>query len=239
MIGTGTIINTFAVFAGGIGGLLFGKKMNERYQKTLMNAAGVCVLFLGISGAMEQMLQIQSGKLGTTGTMMVIASMAIGAVIGELINIEDAMEYFGEWLKAKTGSNEDNRFVDAFVSTSLTICIGAMAVVGSIKDGISGDYSILVAKAVLDLIVVLIMTASQGKGAIFSAIPLAFFQGSITILARFIQPLMTVQALANLSLVGSILIFCVGINLVWGKMIRVANMLPGLVIAVVCAFLPI
>lgn len=239
MIGTGTIINTLAVFAGGIAGLLFGKRMDERYQKTLMSSAGVCVLFLGISGAMEQMLQIQDGKLGATGTMMVIASMAIGSVVGELINIEDAMEHFGEWLKKKTGNSGDKNFVDAFVSTSLTICIGAMAVVGSIKDGISGDYSILVAKAVLDMIVVLIMTASQGKGAVFSAIPVAVFQGSITILARFIEPLMTTQALANLSLTGSILIFCVGINLVWGKMIRVANMLPALMIAVICAFLPI
>ena len=113
-----------------------------------------------------------------------------------------------------------------------------MAIVGAIEDGIFGDYSILATKAVLDLIIVLVMTCSLGKGCAFSAIPVAIFQGTITILAKFIKPLMTEAALANLSLIGSILIFCVGINLVWGKKIRVANFLPAIVFAVVIAFFP-
>ena len=113
-----------------------------------------------------------------------------------------------------------------------------MAVVGSIKDGISGDYSILVTKAILDLIIITVMTCSLGKGCAFSAIPVAVFQGLITALARLIKPLMTDGALANLSLIGSILIFCVGVNLVWDKSIKVANLLPSLVFAVAIAFLP-
>ena len=129
-------------------------------------------------------------------------------------------------------------FVDAFVTASLTVCIGAMAVVGSIQDGIYGDISTLTAKAVLDMIIILVMTASMGKGCIFSAIPVGIFQGSVTLLARLIEPLMTEQALANLSLTGSAMIFCVGLNLVWGKKVRVANLLPGLIIAVIWAFLP-
>ena len=111
--------------------------------------------------------------------------------------------------------------------------------VGSIKDGISGDYTILAAKAVLDLIIILVMTASMGKGCMFSAIPVGIFQGSITILAGLIEPLMTETALSNISLTGSMLIFCVGINLMFGKKIKVANLLPTLLIAVAWAFLPI
>ena len=126
-----------------------------------------------------------------------------------------------------------------FVTASLTVCIGAMAVVGSIKDGIEGDISILTTKAILDLIIVMVMTCSLGKGCIFSAIPVAVFQGTITALARLIKPLMTEAASANLSLIGSVLIFCVGVNLVWGKKIKVANLLPSLVFAVAISFIPI
>ncbi len=114
-----------------------------------------------------------------------------------------------------------------------------MAIVGSIQDGIMGDYSILATKAVLDLIIIMVMTCSMGRGAIFSAIPVAVLQGSITALAGLVRPLMTDGALANLSLIGNILIFCVGINLVWGKKVKVANMLPAIVIAVIAAFLPV
>ena len=160
-------------------------------------------------------------------------------MIGELLNLEYHIERFGEWLKAKSGNSGEAGFVDAFVTASLTVCIGAMAVVGAIQDGMEGDYSILAAKAVLDLIIILIMTASMGKGCIFSAIPVGLFQGSITLLAQFIKPLMTAAALSNLSFVGSMMIFCVGANLFWNMKIRVANMLPGLLIAVLWAFLPI
>ena len=113
-----------------------------------------------------------------------------------------------------------------------------MAVVGSITDGITGDYSILAAKAILDLIIIMIMTASMGKGCIFSAIPVGLFQGSITLLARLVEPLMTEQALANMSLTGSMLIFCVGVNLIWGKKIKVANLLPAIFLAVAWTYLP-
>jgi uncharacterized membrane protein YqgA involved in biofilm formation len=113
-----------------------------------------------------------------------------------------------------------------------------MAIVGSIKDGIYGDYSILLTKSILDFIIVMIMTGSLGKGCIFSAIPVAILQGAVTALSIFIVPIMTDTALLNLSTVGSILIFCVGLNLVWGKKVRVANMLPSIIFAVAAAFIP-
>ena len=171
------------------------------------------------------------------GSMLIIGCLAIGAVIGEAADIEGGFERFGQWLKVKSGNARDKGFVDAFVTASLTVCIGAMAVVGSIQDGLLGDYSTLATKAVLDLIIIMVMSSSMGKGAAFSAVPVALFQGSVTALAGLLRPVMTDAALSNLSLVGNVLIFCVGINLVWGKKIKVANLLPAIVLAVAAAFL--
>lgn len=237
MVGLGTIINTLAIILGGLGGLLFGRFLKESVQDALCKACGVSTLFLGIAGALEGMLTVEGTGVVSGGAMLIIGCIALGSLIGALLNLEDGMERFGQWLKIKTGNARDARFVDAFVTASLTVCIGAMAIVGSIQDGIKGDYSILAAKAVLDFIIVMVMTCSMGKGCIFSAIPVAIFQGSITALAGFVKPLMTDTALSNLSMIGSILIFCVGINLVWGKKLQVANMLPAVVLAVAAAFL--
>lgn len=237
MPGFGTLINTAAIVAGGVLGVLFGKLINERIRNTLCTASGICVLFIGLSGALEGMLSVMENRsVVSKNSMLLTACLCIGAFLGELLNIEDAFERFGEWLKIKTGNAKDARFVDGFVNASLTVCIGAMAVVGSIKDGIEGDISILVTKGVLDFIIILVMTGSQGIGCIFSALPVAVFQGSITLLSTLVKPIMTQQALYNLSFVGSVLIFCVGINLVFGKKVRVANLLPSILIAVVAAF---
>ena len=237
MAGLGTIINTLAILAGGILGMVFGRFFKESVQDALCKTCGVCTLFLGIAGALEGMLTVEGNGVVSGGTMLIIGCLALGSLVGEFLNLEGAFERFGQWLKIKTGNAKDKGFVDAFVTASLTVCIGAMAIVGSIQDGILGDYSILAAKAVLDLIIILVMTCSMGKGCIFSAIPVAVFQGSITALAGLIRPLMTEAALGNLSMIGSILIFCVGVNLVWGKKLKVANMLPAVVFAVAAAFI--
>lgn len=239
MPGMGTIINTAAILAGGLFGSLFGRFLSENAQDTLTKVCGVSTLFIALAGALEKMLAVENGVIVSGGTMLIIGCLAIGAFVGELLNIEDAFERFGQWLKVRTGNARDKGFVDAFVTASLTVCIGAMAIVGSIQDGIAGDYSILATKAILDLIIIMVMTCSMGRGCVFSAIPVAMLQGSITALAGLVKPLMTDAALANLSLVGNVLIFCVGINLVWGKKIRVANLLPAVVVAVIAAFLPI
>ena len=239
MIGLGTIINTAAIVVGGILGSLFGRFMKPGAQQTLMTVCGVSTLFIAVSGALEGMLRVENGAIVSSGSMLIIGCLAIGGFVGELLDIENGFERFGQWLKVKTGNAKDRGFVDAFVTASLTVCIGAMAIVGSIQDGILGDWSILATKAVLDLIIIMVMTCSMGRGAVFSAIPVAAFQGSITLLAGLLRPIMTEAALANLSLIGNILIFCVGINLVWGKRVKVANLLPAMVAAVIAAFLPL
>lgn len=237
MFGLGTIINTAAILLGGVLGALFGRFLSDSAQDTLTKVCGVSTLFIAITGALEGMLTVENGAVVSSGAMLIIGCLAIGAVVGEALNIEGAFERFGEWLKQKTGNAKDKGFVNAFVTASLTVCIGAMAIVGAIQDGLTGDYSILATKAVLDLIIIMVMSCSLGKGTVFSAIPVAVFQGSITALAGLIKPVMTDAALANLSLVGNILIFCVGINLVWGKKVKVANLLPAIVVAVIAAFL--
>ena len=239
MIGLGTLINTAAIAAGGLLGAVFGRFLKENVQDTLMKACGISTLFLGIAGALEGMLKVSGNQVESDGTMLVVGCLALGGLVGELLGIEAGFERFGVFLREKTGNGRDSRFVDAFVTASLTVCIGAMAIVGSIADGISGDYSILATKAVLDLIIIMVMSSSMGKGAVFSLIPVAVLQGSITLMARWIAPWMTAAALSNLSLVGNVLIFCVGINLVWGKVVRVANFLPAVAFAVLAAFLPL
>ena len=238
MIGIGTIINSAAIVAGGLVGHFTGKLFHQEQQDALNKACGISVLFIAIAGAMQGMLYIDGGKILSGKSMLVVLCLALGTVIGEMIGIEKGFEYFGEWLKRKTGNSGDKQFVEAFVTASLTVCIGAMAIVGAIQDGISGDYSTLAVKAVLDFIIIAVMTSSLGKGCVFSAIPVFLFEGAITLLARLISPIMTETAIAYLSLIGSILIFCVGLNLVWGKKVRVANMLPAVILAVAAAYIP-
>lgn len=154
------------------------------------------------------------------------------------MGIERGFENFGTWLKRKTGNSGDVQFINAFVNASLTVSIGAMAIVGSIQDGLMNDYSTLAIKSVLDFVIIMVMTSSMGKGCAFSALPVFVFEGSMTLLARLLAPVMTATALAYLSLVGSILIFCIGVNIIWGQKFNVANMLPAVLLAVVAAYLP-
>lgn len=236
--GTGTLINVAAIILGGLLGMAFGRFLKKEYQEALEKVSGVCVLFLAIEGVMEEMTHVEGSRLVGGHTMLLIISLVLGTLIGEILELERHLEQFGEWLKKKSGNSGDARFIDGFVTASLTVCVGAMAIIGSIQDGILGDPSTLIAKAVLDFIIILAMAGSLGKGCVFSAVPVAILQGGVTILSQFISPLMTEQALSNISLTGSVMIFCVGVNLVWGRMLRVANMLPGLIIAAALAFVP-
>ena len=228
MIGLGTLINTGAIVAGGLIGLFAGKLFREEQQASIGKACGVSTMFIAIAGAMSGMLKIENGALTSGRAMLVVLCLALGTVLGELLGIEDAFERFGEWLKKRSGNEGDGGFVNAFVTASLTVSIGAMAIVGSIQDGVMGDWSTLAVKAVLDFIIVLVMASSMGKGCAFSAIPVFVFEGGMTLLARLIAPVMTEAAIGNLSLIGSVLIFCVGVNLVWGRQLRVLpGQLPG------------
>lgn len=238
MIGLGTMINSVSIVAGGLVGHFTGKLFKPEQREMLNKTCGISVLFIAIAGAMEGMLRIEGAKISSGRSMLVVLCLAIGTIIGELIGIEKAFERFGEWLKAKTGNSKDAGFVNAFVTASLTVSIGAMAIMGAIQDGLLNDYSTLAVKSVLDFIIIAVMTSSMGRGCAFSAIPVFVFEGCITLLARLVSPVMTETAIAYLSLIGSILIFCIGLNLVWGKKVNVANMLPAVLLAILAAYLP-
>ena len=205
MTGLGTVINSAGIIAGGLVGHFTGKLFKEEQQEALNKACGISVLFIAIAGAMEGMLRIEGDTITSGKSMLVVLCLAAGTVIGELAGIENGFERFGEGLKHKTGNSGDSGFVNAFVTSSLTVCIGAMAIVGAIQDGMLNDYSTLMVKTVLDFIIIAVMTKT---------------------------------AVSYLSLIGSVLIFCVGVNLVWGKKVRVANMLPAVVLAILAAYLP-
>ena len=238
MTGLGTVINSASIVAGGLVGHFAGKFFRPEQQESLNKACGISVIFIAVAGAMQGMLKIEGAEIVSGKSMLVVLCLALGTIMGELFGIEKGFENFGGWLKKKSGNSGDSTFVNAFVTASLTVSIGAMAVVGAIQDGLLGDFSTLAVKSVLDFIIVAVMTSAMGKGAVFSAVPVFVFEGAMTLLAKLVSPLMTPAALAYLSLIGSVLIFCIGVNLVWGKKLKVANMLPSVILAVAAAYLP-
>lgn len=232
MIGLGTIANTAAVILGGVLGLLLKNGIAKRFEKILMQALGLATIFIGISGVLKYMLVVENGSLSVQGTMLLIFSLVFGCLLGEWVDIESKMETIGVKLKAVAKVKNDNRFVDGFVTTSLIICVGAMAIVGAMQDGLSGDSSTLLAKSALDFVIVVVLAAAYGIGAVFSAIPIFIYQGAITLIAMLFGSVISDVLIAELSFVGNALIFCVGVNLVREKTFRVANMLPALLVPI-------
>lgn len=228
MKGLGTLINVLAVLAGGAIGLFLKGGMKQRYQDIMMQALGLATMFVGTVGALQGMLTVQDGVLGSQGTLLMVLSLTIGGLAGEFLNIEHGLERFGEWLKKKAHAEQNARFVEAFVTTSLVVCVGAMAIVGALEEGLTGDYSMLVIKAALDFAIVIVFASTLGVGSLFSAIPIAIWEGGITIAAVFIAPFLTDALITDLSAVGSVLIFGVGVNLMFDKGIKVGNLLPAL-----------
>ena len=232
MIGLGTIVNTAAVLLGGVLGLLLKNGIAKRFENILMQALGLATVFIGVSGVLKYMLVVESGGISTRGTMLLIFSLVIGCLVGEWVDLESKMETIGIRLKAVARIKNDNRFVDGFVTTSLIICVGAMAIVGAMQDGLTGDSSMLIAKSLLDFVLVAILTAAYGIGSAFSAIPIFVYQGAITLIAALFGSVIGDSLIAELSFVGNALVFCVGVNLVREKTFRVANMLPALLVPV-------
>ena len=232
MFGLGTIVNVLAVLGGGAIGLLLRGGMNPRYQDAIVRIMGLSTIFIGAAGALEHMLFIEGDHLvglPIKETLIMILSMALGTFVGEVLDFDGKLESFGAWLKKKATRGDDSKFIEGFVTASLTVCIGAMAIVGSIQDGLSGNPATLFTKSILDFIILIIYASTYGKGALFSAIPVAILQGSVTICAGLLSPIFSPEVIANLSFLGNMMIFCVGCNLAFQAKFRVANMLPALI----------
>lgn len=236
MFGLGTLINTGAVILGGLIGIIFKKGIPERCRDVLMQGCGVATIFIGASGVLKYMMTINDGKLGTQGSMLLIFSLVLGGLIGSLLDIETRLEHFGNFLKKTLKTENDSMFVEGFVTATLVICVGAMAIVGSLEDGLTGNYATLTAKALLDLIIIMVFASTLGKGVIFSALPLFLYQGAITCLARLFGNFIATSLIDEISFVGSALIFCVGINVAFGKKFAVGNLLPAMLIPVFYSF---
>jgi len=231
--GIGTIVNVAAIVVGGSIGMIFKGGLKQHYQDAVIKVLGLSTLFIGASGAMTGLLAVENGALVTQDSLGMILSLVLGTLVGEFFAFEEKLDRLGRWLKEKASRGDDNQFVEGFVTASLVVCIGAMAIVGSLQDALVGDPSTLFTKAILDFMIIMIFASTYGKGAIFSALPVGVLQGSVTVCASFLAPFFLPPVIANLSFLGSILIFCVGANLAFGNRFRVANMLPALVIGAV------
>lgn len=215
----GTLINVISILIGSAIGLLFRKGMKQSVSQTVMQGIGLCVILIGVMGAVK-----------TDNTLLVILSMVIGGVIGSLIDIEGRMNKLGAYAQRKLSHGNDggNTFAKGFVTASLVFCVGAMAVVGALDSGIRGDHSTLIAKSALDGVAAIVFASSLGVGVMLSAVPVLIYQGLIAILGTAIAPLLSDAVITEMSAVGGLLIMGIGINMLLDKDIKVANLLPAI-----------
>lgn len=233
MPGIGTIVNVFAVLGGGTVGLLFSRFIKKSMQKTIMQSLGLATSFIGIAGALQHIFVIKNNALTVTQTLTAAICLALGAFIGEIFDLDGQIMQFGTWLRKIAKREGDTRFVDGFIIATLTTCIGAMAIVGALQDGINHDPSMLFTKAILDGTIIMLYAAAFGIGPLFACIPIGILQGGITLFSFAIKPFLTTTMTNGLSLVGSMLILCIGLNLLLDAKIKVANMLPSLLVIII------
>ena len=230
MTGLGSLVNAGAIVAGSLAGCALKSALPERFKKTLMQAMGLSVFFVGITGAVQASLTASSaGSLDRQFILQMIIALLAGGLIGESIRLEDRLSRLGD-VAQRVFKSKDSHFSKGFVSASLIFCVGAMAIVGSMNDGLTGDRSILYAKALLDLIISFILASTMGIGVAFSAIAVLLYQGSITLAALALKPVLTPPLIAEMSLVGSVLIAGIGVHMLEIKDLRIGNLLPSVFI---------
>ena len=217
----GTIVNVIAIFLGCSVGFILKSKFPEKIGKIVMQALGLASLLIGMQMALK-----------TDNILLLIFSLTIGGIIGEVIGIEEGLEKFGERVKLKfKSSNSSERFVEGFVTASLLYCVGSMAIMGALKEGLSGNPDILYTKSLLDGLTSIAFTAAMGLGVLFSAIPVFLYQGGITLLARSIKDFLSPEVINEMTAVGGILILGIGFGLLKIKKIKIGNLLPAILVA--------
>jgi uncharacterized membrane protein YqgA involved in biofilm formation len=226
---TGTLINVATVVLGTAIGVLVGHRLSERLRETVMDALGLVVLALGIDGALATFREPLS-SFSRASVLFVMGSVLIGGILGELLRIEDRLASAGEVLKRRFGEGEDH-FTEGFVVASLVFCVGPLAILGSIEDGLTGDFELLAIKSLLDGFAALAFASALGIGVGFSVIVIVIYQGAITLAASSVSGVFTDEMIAALSAAGGLLIVGIGLRLLDLKQVRVANLLPSLVLA--------
>ncbi len=221
----GSIINSLTIIFGGLIGLMLKKGISERYQETIMDGIALVVITIGIINAVE-----------SKNIILVISSLVIGSIIGEKVRIDKKLNNLGGFLESKF-KKEGSTFTEGFVSATLVFCVGAMAIVGSLEAGLLSDYNTLIVKSMLDGITSMIFATTLGIGVLFSSLPVLIYQGSITLLASSLSNVLTTVVITEVSAVGGILIMAIGLSLLKVKEIRVANMIPAVLIPVIYYFI--
>ncbi len=214
----GTLVNALAILAGGLTGVTVRGGIPKPYLDSVIQAISLAVILIGFRMAQK-----------SDAILLIILSLAIGTLIGEIMAIEDRLERLGKWLETRF-SNAGDGFVQGFVFASLIYCVGSMAIVGSLESGLTGNHQTLYAKSMLDGITAIIFASSFGMGVIFSALSVLLYQGTITLLAAWMRPFLTPPVVAQMSAVGGLLILAIGINLLDIKRIRIGNMVPAIFI---------
>jgi uncharacterized membrane protein YqgA involved in biofilm formation len=217
----GTIVNTLSIILGSLIGLSFKGKIPEKYSQTIKHGIGLAVILIGIKTALD-----------TDAILIVIISFVIGSIIGEFFRIEDRLDRLGDWI-GKRFSKKNEGISKGFVSTSLLYCVGAMAIVGAMESGLTGNHQTLFAKSVLDGIGSIIFASTLGIGVLFSAVSVFVYQGLITLAAASIKPFLLPGVVSQMSAVGGLLIFAIGLSLLEIKKIKIGNMLPAIFIPLV------
>lgn len=219
-----TFVNCGVIILGCIVGLFIKGGIPERFNKIIMNGLALCAMFIGFSGALEG-----------NNTIITIVSIAVGALIGELIDIDKWLNKLGETIQAKfdKGDGKENKIAEGFVNASLLYCVGAMSIVGALQAGLSGNYDTIYAKTVLDGVSSVIFSASMGIGVIFSSVTVLLYQGGITLCASFLSGILSQAVIAEMTAVGSLMIVGLGLNLLEVTDIKIANLLPGILIPVI------
>jgi len=231
MTGLGTIVNIGTIIVGGALGLVFRKIIAKRIMDTVMQGIALAVVVIGISGTLSAAFTIRDGTIISEHVLIMIISLAIGALTGELLRIEDRLEAFGGFCERKlTKPDDDSTFAQGFVTATLVFCVGSMAIVGSLEDGMNQNSDILIAKSIIDGIAAMIFASTMGIGVLFSALTVGLYQGTLTVLAVFLAPFFSDTIVMQMSLVGSILIMSIGLNMLKMSKIKTGNLLPAIFI---------
>ena len=247
MPGVGTLIDMSGIVAGGVIALVFGRLFSDQMKNMMMTVCGISVFVIGITGIMQGMLTVTDGAVSVNGSIPLLISLVAGTVIGEVLGIEQRIGSLGGLVqrlgalpvsRIRRVCDGNTNFAEGFIKASMVVGVGAMAVMGPITEGLYGDHSMLIAKALFDFVIIMVLTVPYGKGCLFASIPVGILQGSLTMLACQAKELLTDAALSSLTTTGSVMILCLGINLIWNKEIRVANMLPMVVIGVALSYVP-
>jgi hypothetical protein len=233
MTGIGTIVNVAAILAGGAIGLALKKLLSKRVTDTVMQGVGLAVIIIGISGALSAAFTVIDSGLYSNHILIMIISLAVGGLIGELIRIEGRLESFGQFCESRfTKPGESSNFAQGFVTATLIFSVGSMAIVGAFEDGANRNSDILFAKSALDGITAMIFASTMGMGVLFSAVAVGVYQGTITFLSVIAAPYFDETVITQMSLIGSVLIMAIGLNLLRVAKIKVGNLLPAIIIPI-------